>query len=168
MVDSDEQLLVHTLFHGHDELAGLYEFTNGLLTVEPPLDGHLHGVGNLLDLAKAVFVDQRLGHVDGRAGTDCSDGGLLFGVFEDEPDDGVDVPDCDVEFVVEVEQVVELVVNDYVGLGHVLWLVPKVPVTSCFPRKSLFGGAPGLLIVASKFELLLRFKLLFLFMVVLS
>ena len=168
LVDSDEQLLVHTLFHGHDELASLYEFTDGLLTVEPPLDGHLHGVGNLLDLAEAVFVDQRLGHVDGRAGTDCGDGGLLLGVFEDEPDDGVDVSDCDVEFVVEVEQVVELVVNDYVGLGHVLWLVPKIAITSCFPRKSLFGGAPGLFIVASEFELFLRFKLLFFFMVRLS
>ena len=38
--------------------------------------------------------------MDGRAGTDCGDGGLLLGVFEDEPDDGVDVSDCDVEFVV--------------------------------------------------------------------
>ena len=57
LVDSDEELLVHTLFHGHNKLSCLYKFTDGLFTIEPPLDGHLHRAGNLLDLAEAVFID---------------------------------------------------------------------------------------------------------------
>ena len=81
LVDSDEQLLVHTLLHRHDELAGLDEFPDGLLTVEPPLDGHLHRVRDLLDLAQAVFVDQRLGHVDGGPRTYGGDGRLALGAL---------------------------------------------------------------------------------------
>lgn len=151
LVDPDEQLLVHTLLHGHDELASLDEFSDGLFTVEPPLDGHLHRVGDLLDLAQTVLIDQSLGHVDGRPRTYCGDGRLLLGVFENEPDDGVDVPDGDVEFVVEVEQVVELVVNHYVRLRHVLWLIPEVSITSCLCPNAFFSAAPCLFICVSHF-----------------
>lgn len=80
------------MLHGHDEFACLYKFTDGLLAIEPSLDGDFHRVGNFLNLSKPVFVNQSLGHVDRRARADRSNGRLLLGVFENEPDNSVDVP----------------------------------------------------------------------------
>ena len=67
-----------------------------------------------------------------------------------------------------MEQVIKLVVNDYIRLGHVLRLVPKVSIASSFPPQSFLGGAPLCFIVFTQFLLILIVIFRFFFMTGLS
>ena len=50
---------------------------------------------------------------------------LVFGILEDQANDGIDIPQDHVGLMVEMEHVVKLVMDRYFGWWNILWHVPK-------------------------------------------
>lgn len=117
-VDNVKQLRIHRLFHCCNKLSRLNEFSDCRFAVKSSRDVDLHCVCYFLYFFYSMIINETLHRMCWISRTQCRNGSLVFGVFENQTYYSVNVANYYIYFVIIVVWPIHFMKNFYLCRWH--------------------------------------------------